>query len=182
MRKLLPDFPDIAIEAWATTDDGQKFSVCYVGAEADLLAAGVLTADLLTKRDPKAPRPNGGRRDADGDRVDLHRWNIVRAGVVVPRIRARLLNKSITNARKLPGFAAAREAWIERERELAASEAEDRKCVEQRNAALQDPEFQTFVETFQKLSPERKRDIERHMRYLANKHTRRLAVVVDNTR
>jgi hypothetical protein len=55
MRNPLPAFPDIALEAWADTYDGQTVSLCHVGSEADLVAAGILSIELLAKRDPKAP-------------------------------------------------------------------------------------------------------------------------------
>jgi hypothetical protein len=68
--------------------------------------------------------------------VDLQRWNIVRAGVVVSRIKARFLDKSLGIARKIPGFRAAWEARMERDRALSAARFADDEPAAKRDSVL----------------------------------------------
>lgn len=124
MRNVLPNFPDVELEISSVSEDGQAACVLYVGNETDILAAGIVGTDLLAKRDPKARRPGGGRRDVDGDRVRVERWNLVRAGVVVPRIKLYFREKLMQNARKLPGFAAAWDEWVRHESRITEIEPE----------------------------------------------------------
>jgi len=103
MRNVIPKFPNVDLEV-TSDDDGKPQWICYTGNEDEISAAGIVPVCVIAKRDPKAPRPQGGRRDRDGDKVRVSRWNCVRAGKVVPRIRLGFLNKSLSNAMKLPGF------------------------------------------------------------------------------
>jgi hypothetical protein len=181
MRNVIPNFPDIDLQIW-TRDDGETVDVQYVGGVRDIEPAGITTGEILAKRPRKGPRPR--RRDADGDKIDVHFWNVVHETAIVRRVKVTFRWKLLANAMKLPGVAA---AWMRRQEEQAESEAEERRINElRRGDAAQDPEFHAFLAVFQQLQPSQQRAVESVMRgFKSNakpKPLPRLRLVVDNTK
>jgi hypothetical protein len=54
--------------------------------------------------------------------------------------------------------------------------------LDAREAVLKDPQFQELWAYYTQLSPEGQQAVERRARFLANSHTGRVKVVIDNTR
>jgi len=123
MRNTLPDFPGVDVVAWSWNGD-QLIRVEYIGTEADILAAGITTTEVLSKRPPRGPR--GRRLDCDGDKIHLTRWNLVQDGIVVQRFKVIFKKKSVADAMKLPGFAAAWRRYQEQER-VSEDESHERQ-------------------------------------------------------
>lgn len=128
----VPGYPNLYLNFWISDEEGKSASVVYVGTESDLLAAAITTADILVRR-PQKGRRGPGRRDVDGDKIALSRWNSVRQnGEVVQRFKVHFLKKSLGNALKLPGVASAWDAYKH-------SVADDEAAEEQRKHAAPDP-------------------------------------------
>lgn len=127
-----PGYPDLLVAASPASDS--DLYVTHIGFPEDLIAAGVVTAEMLER--PGKKGAGNGRVDPDGFRFFLERYFVTRDGQPVLRCRVRRLEVPVPTALKLPGVAEALEAHARHEKDLDERETECQRQEAKRSAAV----------------------------------------------